>query len=657
MLVRPKSKRSNAEFEKYPIYEGNDLGVTYSPEGTRVKFWSPLAEKVEFRLYPTGHDSEADECFDMILKEDGVWELYIKGDIRKSYYTFRVKYDGEWLDESPDMYAKAIGVNGERGMVIDLKRTDPEGWGAVERPHLDSFTDIILYELHVRDFTIADSSGVNQKGKYLGLTEEGTVSPQREKTGLDHLKELGITHVHLLPIYDFLTVDESDPDKEQYNWGYDPQNYNALEGWYATDPFNGKVRIIEFKKMVQKLHLSGLRVVMDVVYNHTGVTNESVFERTVPGYFYRFAPNGHFSNASGCGNEVASERAMVRKYIVESVVYWATEYKIDGFRFDLMGILDVETMNTIRKALDKVDPTIFIYGEGWTGGLSPYPEEKRAMKFNTVQLEGIASFSDDFRDAIKGHWSSEQERGFASGQEGYEESIKFGVAAASPHPQINYQWVNYSKHPWAKNPTQTINFVSCHDNHTLWDKLKLSAPDANYDQHLKMQKLALGIILTSQGVPFLHSGVEIGRTKDGEHNSYNLPDEINRLDWSLKSKNKGLFNYVKGLIELRREHPAFRIATTEGLAKHLSFLSTYGPNFLGFHLREYANGDRCKHIIVAYNGGHFPFTYSIPKGEWVVLADRTRVSLSGIDVVDGGEATVPGISIQVLVDKESFEKK
>ena len=640
----------DSEVGNYPVYHGDDLGLSYSPQQCKFRLWAPTAQEVELRLYSDGHTDSLLETHAMQSDTDGTWLLVLDGKLRRLFYTYRVRVGDNWLAETPDPYSIGVGTNGLRSYIIDLLRTDPEGWDTDIKPPLKSFADIVLYEAHVRDLTVSETSGVSaaNRGRFLGLTEHGTLSPQRETTGIDHLVELGITHLHLLPIYDFMSVDDTKRDG-QYNWGYDPQHYNVPEGWYASDPYNPKFKIKEMKQLVQAMHKSGIRVVMDVVYNHTGFTRESVFERTVPGYYYRITPTGAFSNASGCGNEIASERAMVRKYIVNSVKYWATEYHIDGFRFDLMGILDIETMHAIRNALDEIDPTIFIYGEGWTGGLSPLPDHLRALKHNTSRIEGVASFSDDFRDAIKGHWSSEYERGFISGQDGYEESVKFGIVAANYHTQVNYAWVNYSKHPWANSPLQTINFVSCHDNHTLWDKLKLSVPEATEDQMLKMQKLANGIILTSQGIPLLHAGVELSRTKNYSHNSYNLPDAINQIDWNRKSRYKGLFLYYKGLIALRRSHPAFRMDSTEMINKHLNFLKTEGGSFVAYHLRDHANNDSWQDIVVAYNGSRQERFLRLPfKAKWVMVADKSRIDVQGMDWLVGEEVIIPSISLMIL---------
>jgi pullulanase len=458
-------KFNHIDFSIYPNYEGNDLGVFWTPEKTSVKIWSPTAKMVEFRLYKDGKTGEAFHKTQLQASGQGTWSTILTGDYEGKFYTFRID-DGEWLEETPDIYVRCVGVNGLRGMIFNPAKTNPEGWENDKKPELKHFTDAVIYETHVRDFSISESSGIEHKGKFLGFTEDDVQSPDGLATGLSHLKELGITHVHLLPVNDFFTVDEEKP-LEKYNWGYDPLHYNAIEGSYATNPYDGTSRIREFKKLVQALHSAGIGVVLDVVYNHTYFAKESVFNQTVPGYFYRQKPDGSFANASGCGNELATERTMVRKYIIDSLKYWAEEFHIDGFRFDLMGIYDIETMKAIRKVL----PNLLLYGEGWTGDQSPMPEEQRAVKANISQLPGIAVFNDDFRDALKGNHSSKKTKGFVSGLDLREEAVKFGIVAAINHPQIVYDYVETSKKPWAAQPEQCVNYASCHDNFTLWDKL------------------------------------------------------------------------------------------------------------------------------------------------------------------------------------------
>jgi pullulanase len=458
-----------------------------------------------------------------------------------------------------------------------------------------------VYELHIRDASIAASSGISHKGKYLGLTETGTKNPAGQSTGLDHLKDLGVTHIHLLPFFDYNSVNEADTIKPQYNWGYDPLNYNAPEGSYATNATDGTVRIKELKQLVQAFHKKGLGLVMDVVYNHTGVTNESNFNQLVPGYYYRHNKNGKFSDATACGNETASEQPMMRKFMIESVLYWAKEYHVDGFRFDLMGVHDIETMNQISAALHQLNPNILIYGEGWTAGASPLPDSLRALKQNAAQLKGIAVFSDDIRDGIKGSVFDAADRGFASGDTTKAESIKFGIVAATPHPQVNYKKVNYSKKPYAATPANTISYAECHDNNTLWDKLAISAPKTSVAERTEMHKLALSIVLTSQGISFLHAGTEFLRSKKGIENSYNGGDSINAIDWNLKTSNKAVFDYVQGLIALRKAHPAFRMATAGQIKNNIRFLDA-PAGVIGYQINGAAVGDSWKTIQVWFNG-------------------------------------------------------
>ncbi|MEK7257343.1 MAG: type I pullulanase, partial [Bacteroidota bacterium] len=429
----------------------------------------------------------------------------------------------------------------------------------------------------------------------------------------------GITHVHMLPSYDFRSIDESKLSENKFNWGYDPENYNTPEGSFSTDPSDGRVRIREFKQVVKMLHDNGLRVIMDVVYNHTGATEESVFNRIAPGHYYRKNYDGTWSNASACGNETASEKPMVRKFMLESMLYWVNEYHVDGFRVDLMGIHDIETMNLIASELRKIDPSIFIYGEGWTAGGSPLPEELRAVKANVLKLDGIAAFSDEFRDGVKGHVFKPEERGFVSGFEGLEESVKFGIAGAVQHPQVDLAKVNYTQKFWAKQPTQCINYVSCHDNHTLWDRLKNSCPGEPESELLKMAKLAQTIVFTSQGVPFLHAGEEFVRTKKGVENSFQSPDDINQIDWTNKDKYGELYSYHKDLIRLRKRHPAFRLGDAELVRKHLQFLQIPEKNMIGYLLKDNANGDRWKNILVIFNGNKAEKSITIPAGNWKMV--------------------------------------
>ncbi len=566
-------KFNHVDFSVYPFYLEDDLGVFWSPEKIKIKIWAPTAKIIELRLYKDGLSGEAYHKTNLQHLENGIWSTVLQGDYNGKFYSFKIN-DGEWLEETPDIYARCVGVNGKRGMVFDPAKTNPEDWKNDRGPRLANFTEAIIYETHVRDFSIAKNSGIENRGKYLGFTEENTKTSNEVSTCFAHLKELGITHVHLLPVTDFFTIDEEKP-LEKYNWGYDPQHFNALEGSYSTNPYDGSVRIKEFKKLVQALHSADIGVILDKVYNHTYFAKESVFNQTVPGYFYRQKEDGSFSNASGCGNEIASERLMVRKYIVDSLKYWAKEFHIDGFRFDLMGIIDLETMKSIRVELDKTNPGLFLYGEGWVADESPMPEQLRAVKNNISQLPGIAVFNDDFRDVLKGKHGLKKSKGFVSGLDLREEAVKFGIVGATNHPQIVYDYVETSKQGWAAEPNQCINYVSCHDNYTLWDKLKLSVPKASDEELKKMVKLAGALILTSQGVPFLHAGVEFCRSKGGNGNSYKSPDSVNQIDWDRKEKYFDVFEYHKKLIQLRKNHLAFRMTTSEQIRNNLNFCTPY----------------------------------------------------------------------------------
>jgi pullulanase len=608
---------SKAQSDKqYPTYTGNDLGLTFVNNNANFRIWAPTATQVKLRLYSKGIGGEAVQTIDMKKAQQGTWTAVLIGKHLGDYYTFSVEHNGAWLDEVPDPYAKAVGTNGKRAMIVDLQKTNPAGWAADKFPILKNKTDAIVYELHVRDASIAANSGITHKGKFIGLTETGTKNNDGLSTGLDHLVELGVTHVQILPLYDYNSVDEAEPYKAQYNWGYDPQNYNTPEGSYSSNTADGTVRIKEFKQLVKTFHSKGLSVIMDVVYNHTGTTNESNFNQLVSGYYYRKTVDGKFSDASGCGNETASEKAMMRKFMLESVLYWVKEYHIDGFRFDLMGVHDIETMNLISRELHKIKPSIVLYGEGWTSGGSTLAEEKRAVKKNTMQLDKVGVFSDDIRDAIKGSVFEATDKGFASGKAGTEESIKFGIVAATQHPQIDYSKVNYSKAAYAKEPYQTVTYVECHDNHVLWDRLLNSNKNNTEAERTEMHKLALSIVLTSQGIGFLHAGTEFLRTKKGVENSYKSPDDINEIDWSLKTKNKAVFDYVQGLVHMRRSHPAFRMATTGSIQANLRFIDNQPAGIIGYTLNGAAVNDSWKTIQVWFNGNSSPQKITLENGGW-----------------------------------------
>ena len=641
-------KKEYTSFEEYPIPEGKLVEMEYSPIETKFTLWAPTAEEVRVLLYDSGNEGSAYQTLSLEMGEDGIWNTSIKEDLKGKFYTFNVKVNGKWLGDTPGIMAKAVGVNGKRAAVIDLRSTDPEGWANDVRPLLKDYADIIVYEMHHRDFSLDSVSGIRNKGKFLALTELGTTTSQGEKTGIDHLKELGVTHVHILPSYDYASVDESKPDKAQYNWGYDPQNYNVPDGSYSTDPYKPDVRIKEFKQMVQALHKAGIRVVLDVVYNHTFNTEESNFERTVPGYFYRQTKDGNPANGPGGGNETASDRAMMRKYMVESVLYWINEYHIDGFRFDLMGIHDIETMNEIRAAVDKIDPSIFIYGEGWAASAPQLDQEELAMKANIYKMPRIAAFSDEMRDGLRGGWDDDRKGAFLIGQPGHEMSIKFGLVGAVKHPQVINDSVNYSKEPWALQPTQMISYVSCHDDMCLADRLKATMPDATDEERASLHKLAETFVFTSQGVPFIFAGDEMMRDKKGIHNSYNSPDSINTIDWRNKTIHHDVFDYVRELIILRKNHPAFRMGDADKVRQYMEFLPVEGSNLVAFILKDNANGDSWKNIIVAFNSRKEPAKLSIPAGRYTIVCKDGKIKQSGMGQVSGNEIIVPARSAMII---------
>ncbi len=642
-------KFNHIDFSTYPEYRENDLGVFWSPEKTTIKIWAPTAQMVELRLYKDGEKGEAFHKTTLQKSGNGTWSTVLTGDYEGKYYTFRVN-DGEWLDEVPGIYARCVGVNGLRGQIYNPNATNPEGWIEDSGPRYPHFTDSVIYETHVRDFSISPDSGTENKGKYLAFTEEGTTTEQGAKTGIDHLVELGITHVHLLPVNDFATVDEERP-LDKYNWGYDPLHYNALEGSYATNPYDGTVRILEFKQLVKKLHEKGIGVILDVVFNHTFFAKESVFNQMVPGYFYRQKPDGSFSNASGCGNEIATERTMVRQYIINTLKYWVEEFHVDGFRFDLMGIIDLETMQAIRSELNKIDPGLFLYGEGWAADQSPVPEDERAVKRNTTQLPGIAGFNDDFRDAIKGNHGDKKSKGFVSGLALREEAIKFGITAAVYHPQVNYDYIETVHQPWAAEPDQCINYAACHDNYTLWDKLKQSLSKASDEELRKRVMLAGALILTSQGVPFLHSGIEFCRSKNGNGNSYKSPDAVNQISWARKAEYNDVFTYYRQLIQLRKSHPAFRISDAESMRTNLDFCTQYQIGVVSYCIKGHAVGDAWGHIIVIFNGNDKTVSIPLPEGTYKLVAHDGRIDENGLEQLKDTVPVAP-LSMSILVGME-----
>ena len=595
--------------------------MSYSKDKT--VFRVNAGKRTLLRIYDNAVGSKPAKTIKMKKRGDA-WEATVKGDIGGKFYTFDAGNG-----ECPGLFAKAVGVNGNRAVVIDMAATDPEGWDKDRRPEMKSPADLIIYELHHRDFSIDASSGLRYGGKFLALTEPKAIA---------YLKRLGVNAIHILPSFDYASVDESRLDTPQYNWGYDPKNYNVPDGSYSTDPFSPATRIKEFKLMVQALHKAGIRVILDVVYNHTFDIENSNFQRILPDYFYRKTADGEYSNGSGCGNETASEKPLMREYMIESVKYWVEEYHIDGFRFDLMGVHDIQTMNAIRHAVDTIDPSIYIYGEGWSAGSCAYPAERLAMKANTRSLDGIGAFCDDMRDALRGPFSDDSKGGFLAGVAGMEESIKFGIAGAISHPQIDMTKVNYSKEAWTNSPSQMVSYVSCHDDMCLTDRLRSSIPGIGIDELIRLDLLAHTAVLTSQGVPFILSGEEILRDKKGVHNSYCSPDSINRLDWNNLQRYPEVFEYYSRLIALRKAHPAFRMGSADEVRKHLEFLDA-PSGVVAFRLKRNAGGDEWNDIIVILNANKQEQTVAIPDGSYTVVAKDGRIDASGLGTIVGEKAT------------------
>jgi pullulanase len=637
---------------KYPVYYRPDLGLTFDRAGQgTLRVWAPTAQSLRLRLYAAGTGGAATATHDMQRSLSGTWTVALPVGTT-GFYTVQATIGGQARAEVPDPYAKAVGVNGQRGAWLDPATTSPANWQEDYRPKMGAPTDIVVGEVSVRDLSIAPNSGIQHKGKFLGLTELGTTGPGGVRTGFSHLQELGVTHVHLLPTYDFAAIDEAlPPSPSRYSWGYDPLNYFVPEGSYATDAFDPAVRIREYKQLVQTMHDHNLRVVADVVFNHVADAGRSAFEQLVPGYYFRHNADGSYSNATACGNEVASERPMVRKLIVDCVSHWAREYHVDGFRFDLMGVLDVETMRAVRVALDQQDHSIFVYGEGWAAGASPLPEAERAVKANIRRVPRIAAFGDELRDGVKGHYARQAESGFVGGQPGLEESVKFGIVAATQHPQVDYTKVNYSKAPWATTPAQAINYVACHDDRVLWDKLKVANPTATEDELIRMDALCNTIVFTSQGIPFLPIGDEFLRTKKGASNSYNLPDSINQLDWARKAKYQAVFAFYRQLLTLRRTHPAFRLPTQELIAEHLKFLPGLPAGTIGYQLVDHAGGDSWQTITVLFNGSRQAATLHVPAGSYKPVLRGLDINQRGLGPTVGGsgQVEVPGSTALVLV--------
>ena len=632
---------STADFEEQYTYTGDDLGATWTPEKTTFKVWAPTAVSVRVNLYESGTEGTDDliESIEMTAQEQGVWMAEKAGDLNGVYYTYSVAV-GDVVREACDPYARTTGVNGKRAMVIDLGSTDPVNWAEDAPPHTSgSITDAVIYELHVRDLSSDPSSGITQTGKFLGLIQEGTTTPSGQITGLDYIKSLGVTHIHLLPSYDYASVDETDPEAS-FNWGYDPVNYNVPEGSYSTDPYHGEVRVKEFKQMVQGLHEHGIGVILDVVYNHVYSAEDFCFNNIVPGYFSRIDQNGVYSNGSICGNDTASERSMVRKYIVDSVKYWADEYHLDGFRFDLLGLIDVQTVNEVIEEVHKTHPHIIFYAEGWNMGTEVTKEDViLATQANSKETPGMAYFSDMIRDAVRGSNSNASKIGYAAGAGGFAANVKDSFLG---NPT------------WAKDPSQVVNYVSCHDGLSLFDRLNMSTADRTDEERVRMNNLAAAIVMTSQGTPFFQAGEELLRTKplpEGgfDHNSYKSPDSINSIKWDTLSDPvvQDVSAYYAGLIEFRRNHPALRMTTAEEVAEKITQLPGLDFNVLGFHIAKDANGEQ-NELVILFNPNAEATTVTLPEGTWDIRINGEDAGDASLGSVEGTVEVAP-ISAMVLV--------
>ena len=639
-------------------YKGN-LGASYSKKETTFKVWSPLATDVKVRIYTKGTDGEEgaqmlSESSMKLVEKYGTWVLTLKGDYKNKYYTYVVTVNGK-TNEVVDPYAKAVGANGNRGMVVDLDSTDPKGWKEDKFERVSSMTDAVIWEVSVRDFSASETSGVSEKnrGKFLAFTEKGTVVDSVEgslPTCVDYLKDLGVNYVQINPFYDFHSIDETDTVNPQYNWGYDPKNYNVPEGSYSSDPYNGNVRIKECKQMIQALHKAGIGVIMDVVYNHTYLSADSWFNLIVPDYYYRIDDSGNWSNGSGCGNDTASERIMYREFMKNSVVYWAQEYHIDGFRFDLMGLHDVETMNYIRKSLDALPNggKILMYGEAWDLTTNCDSGTVLATQNNLSKLSTrIGAFNETMRDGLRGDVFTAKDKGYL--QSGSNKSkVKSGIEGMA------------TAGTWATPPRQCVNYASCHDNLSLYDKLVASVyPDeGNFRKRredlVSMNKLSAAIVLTSQGVPFMMAGEEMARSKDGDENSYKSPIEVNQIDWNDINKYADLNEYYKGLIDIRQTVDLLR-DTTGDVANSISYITDLDDGVIAYTIKGTGN---TKAFAAIFNASDKKTTVTLPDGlclSWVQMADETNAGIRNIREITDSKVTVEPHSSAILVNKSSFD--
>ncbi len=637
--VVPTSIFDSDYFIENYTYNGDDLGAVINGDSTTFKVWAPTASKVVLNLFSTGNGGSAYKSVDMTKGAKGVWS-YTESCGHGTYYTYTVT-TSVGTQEAVDPYAKAAGLNGNRGMVVDLGRTDPDGWGTDNfSTGIESYSDAIIWEVHVRDFSNKIAAS-NYKGKYLAFTERGLVNEHGEAVGVDYLVELGITHVHLLPVYDYATVDEANPDS-QFNWGYDPKNYNVPEGSYSTDPYNGEVRIKEYKQMVQALHAAGIGVVMDMVYNHTYDANSS-FNKIVPYYYYRYTASGANSSASGCGNDTASERYMYGKFMVDSVSYWAEEYDLDGFRFDLMGLHDLATMQEVENAVHAINPEAIIYGEGWTMGStidgSPMANQSNISKITPLEgaIGGIAVFNDAIRDGLKGSVFTSDSMGYISGAGSTSfPAVLFGMKGGSG-----------TGASWSVKNSMVVNYMSAHDNNTLWDKLALSNADNTVEERLAMNRLGATILMVSKGTVFFQAGEEMLRTKpkgDGtfDENSYKSSDAINNIDWSVLKEGTNEYNmseFYKGLIDMRKAYSIFRDSST---AVSGNTISTNGRAIVT--LDDHKGGK----VMIIINPTAEEMSYTLSTS-YNLLCDGSTVGAQNLGTAEG-KITIPAYTAIILAN-------
>jgi len=601
-------------FDEAFYYDG-PLGVSYQTNHTTFKLWAPTATGVKLKLIASDRCNQ--EIIDLTREEKGVWKVEVHRDMEHSLYTYLVCINLQWK-EAVDPYAVAVTANGEEGVIIDLNKTK-----RLEKKlsPLENAVDSVIYETHIRDLTIHPNSGASRKGTYLGAAEMGTKTRNGTATGLSYIKELGVTHIELLPLHDFAGVDELGK-KVEYNWGYNPLHYNVPDGSYSTNPHDPYSRINELKQLIEMIHQNGLRVIVDVVYNHVYERETSSFEKVVPGYYFRHDEHGMPSNGTGVGNDIASERKMVRKFILDSVLFWLKEYQVDGFRFDLMGILDMDTMNEIRSAVDLIDPSVLLIGEGWDLN-TPLPNERKANIHNQSSLPRIGQFNDWFRDCIKGSTFNTYDLGYALGNEHYYD-MALQVLAGSIG--VNHHEGLFSE------PNQSVNYVESHDNHTLWDKLAVCLQNEDPSNIQKYHRLATVMVLLSQGIPFLHSGQEFFRTKKGEGNSYKSSDEINQLDWDRKDEFCHHVDYIKGIIAIRLSHRAFRLPAADLIRKHMCFLSLKKP-LIGWILQDVDSYGPCQSIAVFLNPTKTAEVITLPDGDWRIVADDEKSGIIPINHV------------------------